>query len=46
MANKVKGKIKAMVKKKPIKAGHTAPKNIGGILNAKVVTTVKKAKDG
>lgn len=46
MANKVKSKIKAIVKKKPIKAGHTAPKNVGGILNAKVITTVKQAKDG
>lgn len=40
----VKGKTKAKVKKAPVKAGRTMPKNIGGFLNAKVVATVKKSK--
>lgn len=46
MARKIKSKIKAIVKKKPIKAGRIMPKGVGGILNAKVITTVKQAKDG
>ena len=43
---KVKATTKAKVKKKPVKAGSTAPKNIGGVLNAKLVATVKKYKNG
>lgn len=43
---KVKGKVKATTRRKPVKAGHTMPKNVGGILNAKVVATVKKVKNG
>lgn len=42
---KVKGKVKVSVKKKPVKAGITMPKNIGGIANAKIVATVKKTKE-
>ena len=41
---RVKGKLKATTKKKPIKAGSTAPKNIGGILNYKLVALAKKRK--
>lgn len=40
---KVKGKVKVSVKK-PVKAGRTMPKNIGGIANAKIVATVEKIK--
>jgi hypothetical protein len=43
---KVKAKVKTSVKKKPVKAGRTQPKNVGGILNHKVVATVKKIKNG
>lgn len=40
-----KAKTGVTVKKRPpVKAGSTMPKNIGGILNAKVVATVKKHK--
>jgi hypothetical protein len=42
----VKGRIKSKVKRKPVKAGSTMPKNIGGICNAKVVATAKKRKNG
>lgn len=41
-----KGKTKASVKKKPVKTGSTMPKNVGGILNVKVVATAKKVKNG
>lgn len=41
---KAKATTKAKVKKKPVKAGSTAPKNVGGILNYKVVAMVKKRK--
>lgn len=41
-----KVKAKAKVKKKPVKAGSSMPKNIGGALNAKLVATVKKKYDG
>lgn len=44
MAKKAKGKVKAKVSKKPVKAGSTMPKNIGGIANAKVVAIVNKKK--
>lgn len=40
----VKGKIKARVGKAPVKAGSTHPKNIGGILNAKVIAIHNKIK--
>lgn len=46
MARKIKGKIKAIVKKKPIKAGRIMPKGVGGILNAKVVATAKEKQNG
>jgi hypothetical protein len=39
---KVKASIQAKVKRKPIKPGSTMPKNIGGIVNARVVAYVKK----
>ena len=39
-------KSKVSVKKKPVKAGSSMPKNIGGALNAKLVATVKKIKNG
>lgn len=43
---KVKGKVKSSIKRKPIKAGSTMPKNIGGVCNVKVVATAKKLKNG
>jgi hypothetical protein len=43
---KAKAKTIAKVKKKPVKAGSSMPKNVGGIANAKVTITVKKLKDG
>ncbi len=43
---KAKATTKAKVKRKPVKAGSTMPKNIGGALNAKLVATVKKYKNG
>lgn len=39
---KVKASIKSKIKRKPIKAGSSMPKNIGGIVNARVVAYVKK----
>lgn len=42
----VKIKTKAKAKKKPVKAGHNDSKNVGGILNAKVLITAKKIKNG
>lgn len=39
-------KTKAKAKKKPVKAGSSMQKNIGGIANAKIIATVKKIKDG
>jgi hypothetical protein len=39
-------KSKATVKKKPVKAGSSSPKNVGGVLNSKLVATVKKVKNG
>ena len=41
---KVKGKVKVAAKRKPIRAGSTMPKNIGGILNAEVVAHVRQKK--
>ena len=41
---KVKGKVKVVAKKKPIRAGSTMPRNIGGILNAEVVAHVRRQK--
>ena len=43
---KTTAQIRAKVKKKPVKAGSTAPRNIGGAVNAKLVATVKKVKNG
>lgn len=43
---KATAKSKVSVKKKPVKAGSSMPKNIGGALNAKLVATVKKIKNG
>jgi hypothetical protein len=43
---RVKAKVSTSVKKKPVQAGRTQPKNVGGILNHKVVATVKKLKNG
>lgn len=41
---KVKGRFKTSIKRTPVKAGRTMPKNIGGVANAKIVATVKKIK--
>lgn len=41
-----KVKAKAQIKKRPVKAGSSMPKNIGGALNAKLVATVRKKYDG
>lgn len=46
MAKAGSAKTKAKVRKKPVKAGSTMPKNIGGAANAKLVATVKKIKNG
>lgn len=47
MANgRVKAKAKVKAKVKPVKAGRTMPKNVGGILNVKVLATAKKIKNG
>lgn len=43
---KVAAKTKAKVKNKPVKAGSTMPRNVGGALNAKLVATVKKKSNG
>lgn len=45
----IKGKTKANIKKKPntiLKAGQSMPRNIGGAINAKLVATVKKQRNG
>ena len=45
----VKAKTKAKVKKKKplaVKAGSTMPKNVGGVVNLKVVAIVNKYKNG
>lgn len=39
-------KIKSKVKRKPVKAGRKMPKNVGGILNVKVLATSKKLSNG
>ena len=39
---KIKPKIE--VKRKPVKAGSTMPKNIGGAINARVVAAVRRRK--
>lgn len=41
---KVKATTNAKVKKKPVKMGSKAPKNIGGILNYKLVAIAQKRK--
>lgn len=46
MAKKARGKIKAKAKSKPVKGRRNEPKNVGGILNAKVLATAKKMKNG
>ena len=38
----IKVKVKPSVKKKPVKAGSSMPKNIGGAINVKVVAIVRK----
>lgn len=43
---KATAKSKVSVKKNPVKAGSSMPKNIGGALNAKLTATVKKIKNG
>lgn len=43
---KASAHIKPKVAKIPIKAGSKMPRNIGGILNAKVVITAKKTNHG
>lgn len=39
---KIKAKAKVSAKARPVKAGRTMPKNIGGIANAKVVAIMQK----
>ena len=39
---RVTAKTKANVKRRPVKAGQTMPRNIGGYANAKVVAIVKR----
>lgn len=35
-------KAKTIAKKKPVKAGSSMPRNVGGALNAKLIATVRK----
>lgn len=42
----VKAKAKVKAKARPVKAGRTMPKNIGGVCNVKVVATAKKLRNG
>lgn len=42
--SKAKATTKAKVKRKPVKMGSKAPKNIGGILNYKLVAMAQKRK--
>lgn len=46
MAKKAKGKVKAKVSKKPVKAGSTNKGGNGGIFTAKVIAIGKKNKNG
>lgn len=39
-------RAKANVKRRPVKAGQTMPRNIGGALNAKLSVSVNKKKNG
>lgn len=39
-------KTTAKTKKKPVKAGSSMRKNVGGVVNSKVVAIVKKIKNG
>lgn len=41
---KTTAKVRAKVERKPIKAGSTKPRNIGGIVNYKVVLIRDKMK--
>lgn len=43
---KVKAKLSSTTKRKHTKAGSSAPKNVGGILNFKVARIVQKKKQG
>jgi hypothetical protein len=43
---RIKAKPQFKVKKAPIKAGSTRPRNIGGVVNYKMVLITKKRKDG
>lgn len=43
---KAKAKVSTKTKNKPVKAGRTMPKNVGGILNVKVLATSKKLRNG
>ena len=45
---KIKAKTKSRVRKSrnTLKAGSSMPRNVGGILNAKVVVTARKSKNG
>lgn len=42
---KTTAQVRAKVKKKPVKAGSTKPRNIGGIVNYKVVLIRNKMKN-
>jgi hypothetical protein len=39
---KITAKTKANIKKKPVKAGQTMKRNVGGAANAKLVISVNK----
>ena len=43
---KIRASVKKAGKAKPIKAGQSSPKNIGGIANRKVVKISKKLRNG
>lgn len=46
MAKKARGKVKAKVKSKPVKAGSTHTATTGGIFTTTVVAIAKKKKNG
>ena len=43
---KATAKVRSKVQKQVVKAGQNMPRNVGGILNAKVVVTANKLKNG
>ena len=46
MMVRIKATSKAEKSKSGVKAGHTAPKNVGGIINRKAIKISAKRKNG